>query len=425
MALLRQIATNNNEEKVLINHHLSDHKTIIGRDLTCQVILDSGTYTMVSRRHTLLRPQINNDNIPTGKWEIADMNSANGTYVNNKRIKETQVLNWGDRIMLGANGPVFVLENPAPKNKTEMLTITQLFPIISTGQQLADKGYLYPGVFTVIFVVMMFLTVGKAELFNILLAIYIASIAFYFVYRLCGKYKHWWIIAGTMMITTVFLISPLLDIFIIFFRFILPGDINADLSNSNFFDIFIRMFFGAGLMEELIKALPVLIAVILGIYLRSPLREIMGVREPLDGILLGTASAVSFTLMETLGQYVPNMINYTSDANSMVAGQLVGLQLLIPRILGAVAGHLAYSGYFGYFIGLSVLRPRQRWLILAVGYLTASLLHALWNTAGLFSVFLLALVGVISYAFLVAAILKARAISPTREENFATRMSSR
>ncbi|MGL5511343.1 MAG: PrsW family glutamic-type intramembrane protease, partial [Microcoleaceae cyanobacterium] len=66
-----------------------------------------------------------------------------------------------------------------------------------------------------------------------------------------------------------------------------------------------------------------------------------------------------------------------------------------------------------------------RWLILVVGYLTASLLHALWNTAGLFSVFLLALVGVISYAFLVAAILKARAISPTREENFATRMSSR
>ena len=42
------------------------------------------------------------------------------------------------------------------------------------------------------------------------------------------------------------------------------------------------------------------------------------------------------------------------------AGQLVGLQLLIPRILGSAAGHMAYSGYLGYFIGLSALKPRKR-----------------------------------------------------------------
>jgi RsiW-degrading membrane proteinase PrsW (M82 family) len=33
-------------------------------------------------------------------------------------------------------------------------------------------------------------------------------------------------------------------------------------------------------------------------------------------------------------------------------------------------------------------------------------------------------VGVLSYAFLVAAILKARALSPNRAQNFATRISS-
>jgi RsiW-degrading membrane proteinase PrsW (M82 family) len=54
------------------------------------------------------------------------------------------------------------------------------------------------------------------------------------------------------------------------------------------------------------------------------------------------------------------------------AGELLGLQLLIPRILGEVAGHLAYSGYFGYFIGLSVLKPSRRWQILAIGYMTAA-----------------------------------------------------
>ena len=101
-------------------------------------------------------------------------------------------------------------------------------------------------------------------------------------------------------------------------------------------------------------------------------------------------------------------------------GQLVGLQLLIPRILGSVAGHMAYSGYFGYFIGLSVLRPRNSWLILGVGYFTASILHALWNASGVLNIFLLTFVGVVSYAFLGAAILKARVLSPTRNENFAT-----
>ena len=69
---------------------------------------------------------------------------------------------------------------------------------------------------------------------------------------------------------------------------------------------------------------------------------------------------------------------------------------------------MAYSGYLGYFIGLSALKPRKRWQILGVGYFSASALHALWNASGAASVLLLALVGVLSYAFLVAAILKAR-----------------
>ncbi|WP_410503736.1 PrsW family glutamic-type intramembrane protease [Leptolyngbya sp. 7M] len=84
---------------------------------------------------------------------------------------------------------------------------------------------------------------------------------------------------------------------------------------------------------------------------------------------------------------------------------------------------MAYSGYLGYFIGLSVLKPAKRWRILGVGYLTAAALHALWNTMGLVNLLVLAVVGVVSYAFLTAAILKARALSPTRSQNFATRFT--
>lgn len=105
------------------------------------------------------------------------------------------------------------------------------------------------------------------------------------------------------------------------------------------------------------------------------------------------------------------------------AGELLGLQLLIPRILGLVAGHMAYSGYFGYFIGLSVLKPSRRWRILAIGYLSAATLHALWNATGIFNILVLAIVGVTSYAFLAAAILKARALSPNRTSNFATHLT--
>lgn len=177
-------------------------------------------------------------------------------------------------------------------------------------------------------------------------------------------------------------------------------------------------------MEELLKATPVLGAYFLGRRLHSPWREQIGVWEPLDGILLGTASAVGFTLLETLGQYVPAITQTVTVADGEL-GQIVGLQLLIPRVLGAIAGHMAQSGYFGYFIGLGVLKPRQRWQIFAVGYFSAAALHALWNWAGIYSGMLLAVVGILSYTFLTAAILKARMLSPMRSRNFATRFLER
>ncbi|HEY9601863.1 MAG TPA: PrsW family glutamic-type intramembrane protease, partial [Allocoleopsis sp.] len=167
-------------------------------------------------------------------------------------------------------------------------------------------------------------------------------------------------------------------------------------------------------------ALPLLGAFLIGVLLPSPWRERVGVWEPLDGILLGTASAVGFTLLETLGQYVPEIINDATLQAGVGDSQLLGLQLLIPRVLGSVAGHMAYSGYFGYFIGLSVLKPSSCVPTLIIGYLCAAILHALWNATGFVSPILLAVVGTLSYALLAAAILKARALSPTRSQNFAT-----
>jgi RsiW-degrading membrane proteinase PrsW (M82 family) len=44
-----------------------------------------------------------------------------------------------------------------------------------------------------------------------------------------------------------------------------------------------------------------------------------------------------------------------------MAAVAMGMMLLLPRVFGGLVGHMAYSGLFGYFIGLSVIRPKQMW----------------------------------------------------------------
>jgi len=417
-----------------------DEETVIGRDPSCQIALNPNQYLIVSRRHATIRPCS-----PWKQgWEICDLNSINGTYVNGYPLRGCCQLHAGDRIELGQDGPQFIFECQFSSSSSPVLpvssassltsvsvighktpdtvTFSQLFPLASTGQDLTQKAFLRPAILTVVFVVLMFMAVGQAMVFNLLLATYLTGAASYFVYQLCGKPKPWWVLLGSAIATALILTSPLLPLSIIVFRDILPGSLPQEGELISFTSLLIRMFFGAGLMEELLKALPIIGAFFLGKLLRSPWREQIGVWEPLDGILLGTASGVGFTLLETLGQYVPDIIDNVTFQAGQGSAQLMGLQLLIPRLLGSVAGHIAYSGYFGYFIGLSVLKPRKAWQILATGYLCAATLHALWNASGFVSSLLLAVVGILSYTCLAAAILKARAISPTRSQNFATRL---
>lgn len=432
MAFLRQLLKNGIAEDRLLEWQLLEtEEAVLGRAPKNQVVIDSKLYGMVSRRHAVIRRE-------NASWVICDLKSANGTYLNGQKLKGCQRLQEGDRITLGENGPEFVIEElndgpnyPLPSNlgtpslppsEANSLTFTQLFPIVSTGRQLAQKAYLYPAIFTVTCVVLMFISIGDSQAFNFLTAVYIAVAAYYFIYRLCGKHKPWWVLFGSGFLTVLILLSPILDLFILVFREILPGETLVEPEELGFLTLLVRMFFGAGLMEELLKALPVFAALFLGKLLPYRWQQKIGVVEPLDAILLATAAAVGFTLLETLGQYVPNIVSNASIQAGENIGELQGLQLLIPRVLGMVSGHMAYSGYFGYFIGLSALRSRNSCLILSIGYLTAAFLHALWNAAGVLNVFMLVAVGVISYAFLGAAILKARAISPTREKNFATRL---
>ncbi len=431
---------------------LTTGEMVMGRDPnSCQILLDSHVYTMVSRRHATIRPSLT----PDGRTSflLCDLGSANGTYLNGQILQGCQELQNGDRITLGSNGPQFFFEyqyqynpqppvgtpqsappkntaafnsSPPPPSTNDDTSLSQLIPLLSAPKDLTRKAYLIPGIITVVFVVLLFFVQGY--LYQILLGAYLSGATLYFIYQLCGKPKPWWVLIASTVTTIVVLVSPILNLFIFVFRGILPGSIPEDPSNLSFPELFIRFFFGAGLLEELLKALPIIGFYLIGKSLASPRRERIGVWEPLDGILLGAASAVGFTLFETLGQYVPGRIAEVAQEMGTEAGLGAGLQLLIPRILGEVAGHMAWSGWFGYCIGLSILKPRLASRILPIGYLSASGLHGLWNSSaglagslGVFVLGLLVVVGGISYVLFVTAIIKARALSPTREQNFATR----
>lgn len=457
-AVLRQVSTSQPEANSLLHFLSPTSEVLIGRDPRCQIVLDSLTYGGVSRQHAKVHPAPNQATGQPLSWQLCDLGSANGTYVNGQRLQGCRSLKEGDRIVLGQNGAQFIFEYQATEGSptadfppipqpvvspgaysatarsgtqaglsatpaSDGVTLSQLFPIVSTGRDLTRKAYLIPGSIIVCTVVLMFASIGNTILFNLLLALLLAGGAYYFIYQLCGKHKPWWLLVGAAILTMLLLLSPVLSVFIFVFRGVLPGNVPEDITSVSFPVLLVRMFFGAGLMEELLKAIPIFVAFAWGNRLRSPQRERIGVWEPLDGILLGAASAAGFTILETLGQYVPGIVNQVSIQSGTELAQVYAIQLLIPRILGSVAGHMAYSGYFGYFIGLSILKPSKRWQILGVGYLTASALHALWNATGVLNLLILTLVGVMSYAFLAAAILKARTLSPTRSQNFATRFS--
>ncbi len=284
--------------------------------------------------------------------------------------------------------------------------------------------------------------------FLIMLAVFLTMVSMWFIYRMIGKGKSWYILLGAAGFSAYYLWLMQVDhdflwMYEFFHLHLAGGEPDA---NAPFIQLFIQHFLGTGFFEEIVKALPIFALVIGARYMTPEVRAKIGVEEPLDGILLGAASGAGFAIMETLIQYTPrDLVNtwtttvlafrgvpiQNADAvmNSMNGEQLrnlitqgsnllntaPGIKWLIIRSIDLSFGHMAYAGYFGYFIGLSVIKPEQRWKILLIGLVSASLPHALWDTvASMDTVPLQAAIALLSYAVLAAAVLKAREISPNR-----------
>jgi RsiW-degrading membrane proteinase PrsW (M82 family) len=349
-------------------------------------------------------------------------------------------------------------------------TRSQLIPVLTKWEEIGKKAQLGPAIFCIaaFFALNIFGTTktieiplvnGKGQWVNplhwiytsnylIILGIVCTFASLYFIYRLVGKNKSWLILAGAMAFTAYFLwlfsTRGYFGWMYEFFHNDLAGGDPDD--NGPFLQLFMRHFLGTGFFEETVKAIPVLLLAFAGRYMTPTTRSRIGVDEPLDGILVGAAAGGGFAIIETLCQYVPNylavvwlkmglLLNGVSgeavkpfvaklnvqqlyhfiQLGSAVLKTDPGIGFLIERSLDLSFGHMAYSGYFGYFIGLSVLKPEQRWKILAIGLVSASIPHALWDSVASLDILpLQAACALFSYAVLAAAILKAREISPNR-----------
>src|SRR5579863_7618251 len=263
------------------------------------------------------------------------------------------------------------------------------------------------------------------EIYALMVVCFMAVESVHTIYKLCGIRKpYWWLatMAAVTFITCRFIATDC-NIYAAFNKFTnyIPNMLQLGPQATSFFDQWAKHYFSAAVPEEIIKISPVIIALILGRFLPSPWRERLGVREPLDGVLLGSASAMGFSAAETVYQYFLHL-------QCPLPGHLTLLPfnpvyLLFPRGLGEVAGHAAYTGFLGYVIGLAIVRPRRRWFTLLSGFVIATLAHSVYDAtvelSGFYSILSL-FVAIACYVLLAAAILKAREISPTRAYNFAT-----
>ena len=100
----------------------ANQSIVIGRDLQYQndptlVQIPMPMYKKVSGRHAEIQ-SVSNLGSATTSWQICDLDSRNGTYINGQKIKGCQVLRSGDRITLSYpsssdKAPEFIFKNQA------------------------------------------------------------------------------------------------------------------------------------------------------------------------------------------------------------------------------------------------------------------------------------------------------------------------
>lgn len=234
--------------------------------------------------------------------------------------------------------------------------------------------------------------------------VFLAALAATVVHRLTGRPRPAWTLAATALATALILATPFSTALLAACRQLPPLRMP---SFPDFLSLFLLDFVGGGLVDEFLKAIP-LLALLLLARRGSARGERIGLRGPLDGIALGAASGLGFAVAALLGAGLPPVVEGVRTGLGLSG--LGGVGSMISRTLGPAAGHVASSAYFGYFLGLEARFPSTTARRIGTGYLAAAALHALWNAASVFPPVMLA-VAPVCYVWLAATIIRAREIS--------------
>jgi RsiW-degrading membrane proteinase PrsW (M82 family) len=276
-------------------------------------------------------------------------------------------------------------------NSSGEISRADLLPFLMPFGELRRSAFLWPGVALAVFcaALLMFAALESETGFFWCLAGLISLANLFFVYLWCGKkmpFLYLLMIAGVALAVDAVL-APLIS------------DLEGLLPSA----------FAPGLIEELVKALPVVAVFAVGLLLPHPMQREYGLREPLDGIMLAAASATGFAFLETMFIYVPKY----------------GALISTPRLLVNIFGHIAYGAALGYFIGLAALRHRRAMpaaIAVAVGFALANLLHDLWDAMRFYDGALAIMspvhevvIAVLCFVVLGSLITHAREVSPERE----------
>jgi RsiW-degrading membrane proteinase PrsW (M82 family) len=339
-------------------------------------------------------------------------------------------------------------------------TPSELFPLRARWVRAAGrKAYLVPATVAVLIAVALavsaggdrvyWLRVGEAQAypipaFNLILGPAVAAAGVYAVYRLAGKPVSLWLVLLPAAVELVLLQPNVFAVLRAPFAAIATGAGNPRLDDFQRWSL--NVLVSVAPLEELVKAIPIFL-----IWWWGGRRA--HVREPLDGIVLGVASGAAFACYETIVLYIGGLAAWRMplthelyDAMRSIAAQhiatggtdpqawlgqfMVALhgqtEILVARLANQLAGHMAWTGLFGYYIGLAALRPWGRVRVLLTGFAAAVALHWTWDIAfhrdmdRTLTIVIASTSAVVSWVALVTAVLKARQISPTRAINFAT-----
>jgi pSer/pThr/pTyr-binding forkhead associated (FHA) protein len=88
----------------------------LGRDCTLVTAIPALANKVVSNRHCCILHE------PDGQWTLDDLNSTNGTWLHNTRLKHQAVLMSGDVFSLGRFGPRFEVDVPLPVDPNATLS---------------------------------------------------------------------------------------------------------------------------------------------------------------------------------------------------------------------------------------------------------------------------------------------------------------